>query len=145
MKEKFVDLTLFNKQYRLPIEYSDTMDDGMIEPANQVLQQFKLNLQKIAETKDDAKLKEFISTIEKAKKELKKYANDKADDIGAKKKDNVFDTITPGMLLVHCDDDNNIEFAILCSLTYDIEHGVAIIFNNQKFIKVGSQDEVVWW
>ena len=55
---------------------------------------------------------------------------------------NIFKYVMPKSILITR--DNNIQvFAVMCNYKFDMEHGLAIIFENKSFKNVGSQDLIL--
>lgn len=50
--------------------------------------------------------------------------------------------ISPKCLYV-CRENNNRKIAILCDSTFDEEHGIAIVFTNEKCTGIVGQDEIL--
>ena len=56
--------------------------------------------------------------------------------------DNIFKYIIPKHILIFRDDVFRI-FAIMCDYKFDMEHGIAIVFENKKFKQIVAQDVVL--
>lgn len=56
--------------------------------------------------------------------------------------DNIFRYVMPKSILITRDDNARI-FAIMCNYKFDMEHGMAIVFENEKYKAVGSQDIIL--
>ncbi|MCM1539584.1 MAG: hypothetical protein NC254_14450 [bacterium] len=55
--------------------------------------------------------------------------------------DNIFKYVMPiKRYVLRTGKDRSI--AILCDYKFDIEHGIAVVFKNEKFFRIGSQDIV---
>ena len=87
--------------------------------------------------------KKFASekkAIETSKRGVEKYClSQNKDEIGADVIDNIFRFVMPESIFVKRD----CRVAIMCRYKFDLEHGIAIVFNDGKFITVGSQDIVL--
>ena len=64
------------------------------------------------------------------------------DELGASRIDNIFRYVMPKSILV-CKDAHNRVFALMCNYRFDIEHGLAIVFENEKYKTVGYQDIIL--
>lgn len=84
------------------------------------------------------------SELNAAKKAVKDYLLTKNPNVfsGNDSIDNIFRYVYPKTIFVPHDEKHNIA-AILCDYKFDPEHGLAIVFNDGKFKKVGSQDIVL--
>ncbi len=81
--------------------------------------------------------------IESSKKQLEHFIlNDKMANIQEDSIDNIFRYVIPKTIYVIRSSENR-EIALLCDYRFDIEHGIAILFKNEKFVKICSQDEVL--
>ena len=69
---------------------------------------------------------------------LKKVNEDKTNQ----KKDNIFSYIKPEAIFVKRDEKNP-RVALMCKYKYDLEHGLAIVFDYKGNIKVGLQDIIL--
>ena len=56
--------------------------------------------------------------------------------------DNIFRYIIPKSLFVTRDEKNR-TVAIMCNYKFDIEHGLAIVFINEKLTKIGPEDIIL--
>lgn len=82
------------------------------------------------------------SMIDESKKYVENYICDntlsKFDD---DKIDNIFKYVMPNCIYVP--KDKNRIVAILCYYKFDMEHNLSIVFENEKFKSIGSEDEVL--
>ncbi len=56
--------------------------------------------------------------------------------------DNIFKYVAPKSLFIVRDQEKRI-FAVMCNYKFDIEHGIAIIYENERFKEVGPQDIIL--
>lgn len=63
-------------------------------------------------------------------------------ELGDDSLDNLFRFVMPKRVLI-TRTENNREFAILCDFKFDMEHGIAVIFENEEFKAAGSQDLIL--
>lgn len=56
--------------------------------------------------------------------------------------ENIFKYVAPKYLYVPQSTDRHI-VAIMCNYKFDQENGIAVVFENEKFCKVGSQDIIL--
>lgn len=56
--------------------------------------------------------------------------------------ENIFKYVMPQSIFVPHDKKHRIA-AIMCNYKFDMEHGLAVVFENGKFIKVGTEDIVL--
>ena len=124
-----VDLMLWGKTFSLPIEYADSIDAD-----------------------DNASIEESIRFFtahsadwsNASRPSIKAYIEKAAFAIGQEAPTDLFETITPHMLLVGIN-EGKAQIALLGGFTLDPEHDIAILFNDRGFESVDSQDLVAWW
>ena len=64
------------------------------------------------------------------------------EELNGEKIDNIFRYVMPKSILIDRDDENRV-FAVMCDYKFDIEHGLAVVFENEKFKAVDSQDIIL--
>ena len=122
-------MTIWGRELCLPIEYSASIEF-------KELMKIELSVKEFMDNSAEIILKSQFSVVS--------YAKKFAASVGRTTSDDLFDYITPHMLLVNSD-DGSIYIALLCGFKYDPEHDIAIIYRDQKLVEVGSQDLVSWW
>lgn len=81
--------------------------------------------------------------IEEALGKVKDYCiSINAKEIGTDAIDNIFKYIMPQYLYVPRTSGTHV-VAIMCNYRFDQEHGVAVVFEDEKFSKVGKQDIIL--
>ena len=65
-----------------------------------------------------------------------------ADELGDDNLDNIFRFVMPKSVLIPRNEDPN-AFAIMCNFKLDMEHGIAVIFEDRKFKTAGPQDLIL--
>lgn len=78
--------------------------------------------------------------VEKAKESLIDYISD--DDkagIEAGSIENVFKYVIPDYLYIDRDQCKR-TVALMCDYRFDLEHGIALVFENEELAKIGPQD-----
>ena len=100
--------------------------------------------EKVTKSKEEAlkKIIKNIDLINKSKKMLEKYCEKSVyADNENQKKDNVFSYIKPDYIFVKREDKPRV--AIMCKYKYDMEHGLAIVFEESGNITIELQDEIL--
>ena len=64
------------------------------------------------------------------------------DNLGADYVDNIFKYVIPKSVLVMRNNDIR-GFALLCMFKFDIEHGIAVVFENEQLKNIGPTDIVL--
>lgn len=101
--------------------------------------------EKVLKRQKDA-LKEFLKSEENIANSLemvKKYclAQNK-DDVGENEISNIFKYVVPKYLYVTRSIDKHI-VSIMCDYKFDQENGIAVVFENEKFKRIGRQDIIL--
>lgn len=86
---------------------------------------------------------ESRAAIDAALDQVKQYClkNNKSD-IGSDNIENIFKYVAPKYLYVVRNKEKHI-VAIMCNYKFDPENGIAVVFENEKFSKIGMQDIVL--
>ena len=89
------------------------------------------------------KFMESQSVIDEAEKSLISYIEKNyRNDLTENKVENIFKYVIPKTLfLPRMVKERTV--ALLCDFKFDIEHGLAVVFENEKFKEIVSQDEVL--
>lgn len=56
--------------------------------------------------------------------------------------DNIFKYVIPKSIVITRDENLRV-FAIICNYRFDMEHGLAVVFENEKYKAVGPQDFIL--
>ena len=81
--------------------------------------------------------------IQESKKLLESYIlNDEYAEIDGDSIDNIFKYVIPTDIFIPRTPETR-TVALLCDYRFDEEHGVAIVFENEEFKKIGTQDIVL--
>lgn len=122
---KKVKLNIWGREFNLPVEYDCYTGEKVTKNQINSVEKF---------CNDD-------ELLNMAKHEIEKYCkNDVANDDENQNKDNIFSYIMPHYLFIKREENPRI--ALMCNYRYDLEHGLAIIFDGKK-IKVGIQDIIL--
>ncbi len=63
-------------------------------------------------------------------------------EIGSDHVDNIFKYVMPKNVLITRNDKDR-QFAVMCNYKFDMEHGLAVVFENEEFKTVGAQDIIL--
>ena len=122
-----ITITIWGREFLLPIVY-DSLSDGIISE-NQI------------KAVDNWKM--HLEWINKSKGVVEEYCKEAvSEDENNKKKNIIFSYIKPERLYV-TRDKLHPKIAIMCKYKYDLEHGLAIVFDVDGKIEVGIQDLVL--
>ena len=101
--------------------------------------------EEILQIQKDA-IKAFLKSgnaVDAALNQVKQYClKNNKEDIGKDSIENIFKYVMPKYLYVARNKDKHV-VAIMCNYKFDLENGIAVVFENEKFSKIGMQDIVL--
>lgn len=124
---KSINIKIWNRDFSLPIVYDCYAGENVTDEQINALDMFLKKSELITKSKENV-----------IKFCLKKVNEDKTNQ----KKDNIFSYIKPEAIFVKRDEKNP-RVALMCKYKYDLEHGLAIVFDYKGNIKVGLQDIIL--
>lgn len=65
-----------------------------------------------------------------------------SEDIGTPEIANIFKYVIPKSVLIPRENEKRV-VALMCNYKFDMEHGLAIVFENEKYKTVGPQDIIL--
>ena len=107
-----------------------------------IIKQFKGK--EITDTQKEAVdcLEQNLNIFNSAIDEVEKYIIDNGlKENGIDEVDNIFKYVIPKSISVP--KSKKRVFALMCNFKFDMEHGLAVIFEDEKFKEVGSQDLIL--
>ena len=123
IKEK---VTLWNREFDLPIIYSCYPGEEVTTIQQEAKKIFCSN----------------TSVAMKALEEIKQYIERTSDsEVNAENIDNIFKYVIPKRIFIPRTDKKIV--AILCDYKFDMENGIAVVFENEKFKEIGVQDIIL--
>ena len=123
-----ITLDIWGREFNLEIVY-DYVDE---------LEEI-LPIQKEAASKFVEKKEMINESLQAVKQYCIKRDEDKFED---NKIDNIFKYVIPTKLYVIRNDKDRC-VAIMCDYRYDLEHGIAVVYKNEKFLKVDDQANII--
>lgn len=121
-----VKTTIWGREFELPI----------------IVKQFKGK--DVTEIQEDAvdQLERNMIIFDSAESEVEKYIlKNGLKENGISEVDNIFKYVMPKSISVPKAKKRVV--ALMCNYKFDMEHGIAVIFEDEKFKKVGPQDLVL--
>lgn len=117
-------LSIWGRNFELPLLYECYPDEEVIESQREAFAMFEANSAAVAASLEH--VKNYVETDEFAR-------------LNGDKIENIFKYVMPKAIFVpHTEKHRNV--AIMCNHKFDIEHGIAVLFENGQFKKVGPQD-----
>ena len=124
---KKVDVEIWGRPFSLPVFYVCYEGEQILEEQVEMVNLLLSNQQ----------------WIQNAKKHIEKYCKD--DVIADKnniKKENIFSYVKPSSIFVERDNTPPL-VALMCDYKYDLEHGLAVVFDTNGKVTVGTQDIIL--
>ena len=121
-----VKTTIWGREFELPV----------------IVKQFKGK--DVTEIQEDAgdQLERNMVIFDSAESEIEKYIlKNGLKENGISEVDNIFKYVMPKSISVPKAKKRVV--ALMCNYKFDMEHGIAVIFEDEKFKKVGPQDLVL--
>lgn len=120
-----VKITLWDREFDIPVSYS-------CYPGEQVTAQQKDTLISFCKSEFPA---------DGALSELKKYVIKTSEGQCEENIENIFKYVMPKSLYIPRTDKKIV--AIICSYKFDMENGIAVVFENRKLKEIGTQDIIL--
>lgn len=120
-------LTIWGREFELRVTFDCFDNEEVLPIQEQALEAF---------LKADA-------AIEDSKKQVENYIlNDDFAELESDSVDNIFKYVNPTDIYLPRTTEIR-SAALFCDYRFDEEHGIAIVFENEKFIEIGTQDIVL--
>ncbi|MBP3568008.1 MAG: hypothetical protein J6K04_02470 [Lachnospiraceae bacterium] len=120
-------LSIWGRQFDLSITYDCYSDEEILDSQKMALEAF-IRDDTILEASLN-KVKEYCLSVNRA-------------EVGSDSIENIFKFVMPKYIYVPRETKKHI-VAVMCNYRFDQEHGIAIIFENEKFLKVDIQDNIL--
>lgn len=120
-----LNVTIWGRDFSLPVSYQNFPGEEVTSIQN--------------ETVANASRAEFNSSLESVKQYIKKW---NSMDLNGDEITNIFKYVMPKSILVTRTDSKRV-FAVMCNYKFDMEHGIAVVFENEKFKDAGPQDIIL--
>ena len=119
------EVLIWDRKINIRIDYDLYDNETATDEQEQRLEEFINNTQLL---NDKTAISEYC---------LKNNGKEIGDNV-----DNLFKYIAPTAILIPQSEKNK-RIILLCNYKFDIEHGIAIIFENNSFSKIVPQDDVL--
>lgn len=117
-------MSIWERRFELPLMYECYAGEEVLESQKEAFAMFEDNAKEVAES------------LDQVKKYVKKTGSVQlaGDEI-----ENIFKYVMPKSIFVpHSKKRRTV--VIMCNYKFDMEHGIAVVFENGQFKKVGPQD-----
>lgn len=120
-------MSIWERKLELPLMYECYAGEEVLESQKEAFAMFEDNAKEVAES------------LDQVKKYVKKTG---AAQLAGDEIENIFKYVMPKSIFVpHSKKRRTV--AIMCNYKFDMEHGIAVVFENGQFKKVGPQDIVL--
>lgn len=120
-------ISIWGREFVLPVIYECYDGEEVIESQKEAFTQFKENSKKMNDS------------LEWVKQYIKKTSDAQQVD---NEIENVFKFVIPKSIFIP-HRKSHLTVAIMCNYKFDMEHGIAVIFEKGRFKEIGSQDIVL--
>ena len=122
-KEAFV---MWGRRFELSIQYDCYGDEDILPAQEEAYALFRSEADRILFSDQD----------------IKRYCLEKNKEEIGKNIDNIFKYVMPVSIFVKREKEKHV-VALLCDYKFDMEHGIAIVFENEKLNQIGIQDIIL--
>ena len=122
-KEAFV---IWGRRFELSIQYDCYGDEDILPAQEEAYALFRSEADRILFSDHD----------------IKRYCLEKNKEEIGKNIDNIFKYVMPVSIFVKREKEKHV-VALLCDYKFDMEHGIAIVFENEKLNQIGIQDIIL--
>ena len=121
-----INTEIWGREFELPVIVKQFKGKEITDTQKEAVESFENNLNILNSVKD----------------EVEKYiTNNGLKENGIDKVDNIFKYVIPKSISVP--KSNKRVVAVMCNYKFDMEHGLAIIFEDEKLMEIGPQDLIL--
>jgi hypothetical protein len=121
-------ITIWGREFELDIVFDCYKGESVLPAQTDALDKF-------------LKKEELINL---AKSSVESYCIKRDSElIGATAIDNIFKYVIPESIYIQRAKDDKHIVGLMCKYKFDIDNGLAVVFENEKFKTVGTQDEIL--
>ena len=122
-----INIEIWGRKFSLAIVYDCYTGENITQKQRDAFKRFSLNRK----------------WIDNAKEKVESFCKEEVEnDTENQKKDNIFSYVKPVDIFVKRDIDKP-RVAIMCKYKYDLEHGLAVVFDSDGNVTVGIQDIII--
>ena len=122
-----VNISIWGREFDLDITYDCYSGEEILESQKDAVEQF---------THADLAIMESLEDV-------KKYClAENGEEIGTDAIENIFKYVMPKYLYIVRSEAKRV-VSIMCNYRFDPENGIAVVFEDEKFSKIGKQDIIL--
>lgn len=121
-----INCKIWNRDFNLDVVYDVYKGESVTEIQKKAFDEFQKNIDSLLT--DTSKISAYCLKQNK-------------DEIPGGVIENIFKYVIPQKIYI-CR-ENRRKVALLCAYKFDLEHGIAIVFENEKQVAIGQQDLVL--
>ena len=122
-----IKVTIWGRELELGITYDCYSGEEILEAQKDAVQAFV----------------KATNNIDKALDSVKKYClSENKEEIGSSTIENIFKFVAPKYLYIVRDAKKHV-VSIMCNYKFDVENGIAIVFENEQFSKIVKQNIIL--
>lgn len=122
-----IKLLIWGREFEIGVTYDCYSGEEVLESQNVALDSFIQASEAIAESLE----------------EVKRYCiSENQEEIGTDTIENIFKYVIPKYLYVVRNEKKHV-ISIMCNYKFDPENGIAVVFEDEKFVKIGKQDIIL--
>ena len=119
-------VVIWGRRFELSIQYDCYGDEDILPAQEEAYALFRSEADRILFSDQD----------------IKRYCLEKNKEEIGKNIDNIFKYVMPVSIFVKREKEKHV-VALLCDYKFDMEHGIAIVFENEKLNQIGIQDIIL--
>ncbi len=122
-----INISIWGRDFELGLEYDCYSNEGILPTQEKAVEMIIANKK----------------CIEDSLTAVKNYCmKNNNGELKEKVINNIFKYVIPKYLYVKRDDNKRV-VAIMCNYKFDMENGIAIVFENEGFVTIGKQDIIL--
>ena len=122
-----IKINIWGRDFELEVKYDCYNDEKILPIQKDALKVFLSNTNSIISVKEDVEKYCLANSFGKIE----------TDAI-----DNIFKYVIPKYLYIKRSKEKRV-IAIMCNYKFDMEHGIALVFENEKLCEIGNQDIIL--
>ena len=138
-----IEVNIFGKTCKLELIIEKFENEEFEEIQHEAYQKFMQNIEGILKQGEEAAFKYYLDVFQDYRDRSDDESKDKIAPV-IKSQDELYELIEPTTLLFPAVFGRDVrEFGILCECRWEVEHGLAVKYHNEKVVEAGYQDIII--